>query len=120
MESSTRKGNISTFMTIIAFSAIIFLLVVVAKMMLPDGIRAGKYNNPNVARQVIKGTIFDRNGRALAMDIPQQNLYVSTSEDNALISEILSLYLNTTPSAIQSKLSNSRETEILIQRNLSN
>ncbi|MCF0262714.1 MAG: hypothetical protein HUK23_07370 [Sphaerochaetaceae bacterium] len=119
MASSTKKGNISNFMIIIAFSALIILLVIIAQMMLPNGIRAGKYNNPSVARQVIRGTIYDRNGRALAMDVPQQNLYVSTNSDNnALIAEILSLYLNTTPSVILSKLANSRDSEVLIQEGL--
>ena len=62
MGSSTSKGNISTFMLVVSLLAILVIAVVITELMLTDGVRAGRYNNPNVASKVVRGTIYDRNG----------------------------------------------------------
>lgn len=106
MGSSTSKGNISTFMLVIALVFLIVAAGVITELMLTDGVRAGRYRNPNVASKVVRGTIYDRNGRALALEISKNRLYVSPStvKDIDTFSQILSIHLNRTPGEIASML----------------
>ncbi len=81
---------------------------------------AGKYNNPVVATTVIGGTIYDRNKRVLAMDVPQYDVYIdSTYTNQDLVAQILSLHLNMSPDEISKKISNTTENLVLIKHNIS-
>ncbi len=119
MGSSTSKGNISTALLVITIIAIAILVGVLAELMITNGVRAGKYNNPNVATQVVRGTIYDRNGRPLAIEVPENNLYLNTTENLDTLSQILAVNLSRTPSEILSILDEADVSEpVLIQRNL--
>ena len=73
--------------------------------MVSDKARAGKYVNPYVASQVVRGTIYDRNGRALAMEVPRTNVYVNSETRNAQdISQILAAHTGKTPDEIVSAI----------------
>lgn len=102
MGSSTSKGNISTFMLVVSLLAIIVIAGVITELMLTDGVRAGRYNNPNVASKVVRGTIYDRNGRALALEITKNRLYLVPDEvrEKEAIAQVLSIHLNRTPSEL--------------------
>ena len=99
MGSSTSKGNISTFMLVIAVLAIVVIAAVVTELMLTDGVRAGRYNNPNVASKVVRGTIYDRNGRALALEITKNRLYLVPEEvtEKEIVAQVLSIHLDIAP-----------------------
>ena len=99
MGSSTSRGNISTFMLVIALLAIVVIAAVITELMLTDGVRAGRYNNPNVASRVVRGTIYDRNGRALALEIAENRLYIVPDEvtEKEIVAQVLSIHLGRTP-----------------------
>ncbi len=88
---------------------LIFMVVAVAfiaELMVSNGVRAGKYVNPNVATQVVRGTIFDRNGRALALEVPRYNVYAEMTEENLeAASQILAIHTHKTPGEMLSILS---------------
>ena len=101
MGSSTSKGNISVFMLVVAILVIAVLVVVLAELMISNGVRSGKYSNPNVATHVVRGTIYDRNGRVLALEVPRTTVLVKKSSRNIeAIAQVLSIAANTTPDAI--------------------
>ncbi|MBR2281005.1 MAG: hypothetical protein IJ863_00120 [Spirochaetales bacterium] len=105
MGSSTSKGNISTALLVLTLLSIAALVVGLALLMVSDGVRAGRYVNPDVASQVVRGTIYDRNGRALAMEVPENNIYVSSSDYNDVVAQILAVHLGSTPGEILSLIS---------------
>lgn len=101
--------------------ALVFLIVaagVITELMLTDGVRAGRYRNPNVASKVVRGTIYDRNGRALALEVSKNRLYVTPAsvKDIDTFSQILSIHLDRTPGEITSMLGSaaSRNARVLL------
>ena len=96
--------------------ALLFLIVaagVITELMLTDGVRAGRYRNPNVASKVVRGTIYDRNGRALALEVSENRLYVTPDriKDTEIFSQILSLYLDKTPGEIAAMLASKADAD---------
>ncbi len=89
-----------------------------AVLMISGGVRAGRYVNPNVAAQVIRGTIYDRNGRALAMDVPQTSIYLSESDYTETIAQILAVNLNLTPDEILAKMGSANGEQTLIMEDV--
>lgn len=69
MASSKQKGNIAPFLLFVSLVFFAIILVLGAVYMFPDGIKSGKYVNPNVATRVLQGSVFDRNGRTLSAEI---------------------------------------------------
>ncbi len=86
-------------MLVIALLAMAVIAAVVTELMLTDGVRAGRYNNPNVASKVVRGTIYDRNGRALALEITKNRLYLVPEEvtEKEIMAQVLSIHLDITP-----------------------
>ena len=107
MSSSTNKGNISNLLFTLVCIALAALVTVLARLMVGDGLRTGRYMNPNVATKVVGGTIYDANGRILAMDVPIYNVYANHNCSEVAI-QILSLHLDMTPDEITSKLAESK------------
>ena len=99
-------------MLVIALLCLLVLACVITELMLTDGVRAGRYNNPNVATKVVRGTIYDRNGRALALEIPKNRLYIEPQvKEKDIMSQVLSLYLGMTPGEILEVINRAEETE---------
>ncbi len=87
--------------------------------MLTDSVKSNQYINPKVATTVIGGTIYDKNNRVLAMDVPKYDVYVDPSYDSLdVLSQVLSLHLNMTPDEVLSKLKQTDESLILLKENL--
>ena len=102
MGSSTSKGNISIFLLVIALLVIMVLIVILAELMISDGVRSGKYINPNVATHVVRGTIYDRNGRVLALEVAKTAVLVKKDSANTdEIAQILSISTGFTPDEIK-------------------
>ena len=70
MSSVPQKGNISRLLLAVTLLAVISVLVIVASRIFSFGIRSGKYVNPIVASHVVEGTVYDRSGRPLSMQVP--------------------------------------------------
>ena len=101
MGSSTSKGNISVFMLVVALLVIVILVVILAELMISNGVRSGKYSNPNVATHVVRGTIYDRNGRVLALEVPSTTVLVRKNSRNIeAIAQIVSIAADATPDEI--------------------
>ena len=96
-------------MLVIALLAIIVIAAVITELMLTDGVRAGRYNNPNVASKVVRGTIYDRNGRALALEVPKNRLYLVPDDitEKEIVAQILSIHLEKTPGELLTGLNRS-------------
>ncbi len=73
--------------------------------MLFDQPQSKTYHNPEVAESVVRGTIYDRNGRILAIERPYWGVYLHLNmiEDLALVSEVIAPYVQMSPSEIQLK-----------------
>lgn len=107
-------------MSIIGFSILAVLFCCLTRLMVTDKTATGRYDNPNVASQVVRGTIYDRNGRALAMEVPQYNLYIkSDCDDFDEVSQILSLHLDLTPDAIKAKAARQSSNLVLLAKDIS-
>lgn len=100
-------------MLVIALLGLLIVAGVITELMLTDGVRAGRYNNPNVATKVVRGTIYDRNGRALALEIPKNRLYIGDNvRDKDIMAQVLSLYLGQTPGEILEIIDTAQETGV--------
>jgi cell division protein FtsI (penicillin-binding protein 3) len=119
MGSSTNKGNISGLLFTLSWICLMIIGIFVARLMLGSS-SAGKYDNPKVAQTVIGGTIYDKNKRILAMDVPQYDVYVDpTYSDLDLLAQVLSLHLNMSPDDILSKITSSQDSMVLLAQDLS-
>ncbi len=88
--------------------------------MLTDKVIFGQYNNPKVATTVIGGTIYDRNNRILAMDVPKYDVYVDPSYSELdVLTQVLSLHLNMTPDEISNQLVQKEDSLILLKSEVS-
>ncbi|MDD2396109.1 MAG: penicillin-binding transpeptidase domain-containing protein, partial [Sphaerochaeta sp.] len=63
------------------------------------------YNNPQVASQVVRGTIYDRNQRILAIQTPYWGVYLHLNaiKDMQLVSEVIAPFVQMNPQEIQNK-----------------
>jgi len=61
------------------------------------------YRNPEVAQNVVRGTIYDRNQRILAIQTPYWGVYLHLNqvEDMQLVSEVLAPFVQMSPAEIQ-------------------
>lgn len=97
-------------MLVIAILVITVLIFILAELMISNGVRSGKYGNPNVATHVVRGTIYDRNGRVLALEVPQTAVLVRKDSPHAeTIAQIVSISANTTPAEILRAIASSSE-----------
>ena len=88
-------------MLVVAILVIAVLVVILAELMISNGVRSGKYSNPNVATHVVRGTIYDRNGRVLALEVPRTTVLVRKNSRNIeAIAQIVSIAADATPDEI--------------------
>lgn len=115
MGSSTNKGNISNLMTVITTLAIVLIVVILASVMVINAYGPGRYKDPVVASHVVRGTIHDRNGRILAMEVPANNLYIKADPGNAdMMSQILASAAGFTPDSVKSAIASAQEGTIIL------
>ena len=106
-------------MLVVALLVITILIVVLAELMIADGVRSGKYSNPNVATHVVRGTIYDRNGRVLALEVPQTTVLVrKDSSHKETIAQVVSISANKTPDEILHAIDSSSDTFVPIASEL--
>ena len=106
-------------MLVVAILVIAVLVVILAELMISNGVRSGKYSNPNVATHVVRGTIYDRNGRVLAMEVPKTTVLVKKSSRNIeAIAQIVSIAAGSTPDEILHVIDTSTEDFVPVASNL--
>ena len=119
MGSSTSKGNISVFLLVVALLVIAVLIGILAELMISNGVRSGKYSNPNVATHVVRGTIYDRNGRVLALEVPKTSVLVNKDSLNIdAVAQIVSIAAGTTPAEIIRTIDASSDSLVMVASNL--
>ena len=92
---------------IIAFIALVgaFFLILAVRfgfLMLPGTNQAKHYDDPIVAERVVRGTIYDRNGRILAIQTPYWGVYFHLNQikDLPLVSEVVAPFVQLSPAEI--------------------
>lgn len=119
MSSSSEKGNISPFLLVLSFIAILALLISFAKMMVFQNLSSGKYRDPNVAGKIVEGNIYDVNGKTLSMQVPVYNIFfdlgrMSSAElDDAC--NLVALYTDLKSSDIQRRCNNSKTSFFMVE-----
>ena len=106
-------------MLAIALIVIVIVIAVLAELMISNGVRSGKYSNPNVATHVVRGTIYDRNGRILALEVPKTTVLVEKDSKNLeTIAQIVAISANKTPGDILHAVESSTDSTVQIAANL--
>ncbi len=104
-------------MTFLACAAIVLIVAILASVMVINGFGPGRYRDPVVASHVVKGTIHDRNGRVLAMEVPANNLYIRADRENeALISQILASAAGIAPDTVIAAIEKAEESAFILLR----
>ena len=84
------------------------ILIRLGFLMLVDRPRTKAYDNPKVAERVVRGTIYDRNQRILAIQTPYWGVYfhLNAIKDLQLVSEVVAPYVQMSPQAIMQRAAN--------------
>jgi cell division protein FtsI (penicillin-binding protein 3) len=104
MATSPKHTYIQFFTVLIALILGIFFIRL-AILMIFDQPKAKIYHDPEVAENVVRGTVYDRNGRILAIERPYWGVYLHLNmiDDMNLVSEVIAPYVQMSPSEIQLK-----------------
>ena len=91
--------------TVLVFA---LLLIRVACIILGDGASLKAYHNPEVAKTVVRGTIYDRNGKILAIQTPYYGLYFHLTQikDLQKAAEVVAPYVGMNPDQIKIQAAN--------------
>ncbi|MCR5760992.1 MAG: hypothetical protein K6F82_03190 [Sphaerochaetaceae bacterium] len=96
MSSSNQKSNIAGILTVVSILAVTALLILAFYDVFSGEMRTGKYMDPQVASTVVEGTVYDRDNRILAMEVPVYDVYINMEGiDNTkldMLSQTLSFY----------------------------
>lgn len=97
-----------SYIRLLCLLCIIFLGILLLRLgflMLFDRTPVKTYTNPNVAKQVVRGTIYDRNQRILAIQTPYWGVYLHLNavKDLQLVSEVIAPFVQMNPQEIQNK-----------------
>lgn len=118
MVSSPKRRFYYFFLIGILLIQLLLLSRVVYIIMTEDGERK-IYQNPEIASQVVRGTIYDRNGRILAMETPYWScaFLLRNIPDLSLAAELVAPYTGLAPQQVLAICEN-YSTYALIQRRL--
>ncbi len=118
MVSSPKRRFYCFFLSCIILAQLLLLSRVIYIVMSEDQERK-VYQNPEIASQVVRGTIYDRNGRIFAMETPYWScaFLLKNIPDMQLAAELVSPYTGLTPQQVLSICEN-YSTYALVQRRL--
>ncbi|MDY4610302.1 MAG: penicillin-binding protein 2 [Sphaerochaetaceae bacterium] len=118
MVSSPKRRFYCFFLSCIILAQLLLLSRVVYIVMTEDQQRR-VYQNPEIASQVVRGTIYDRNGRIFAMETPYWScaFLLKNIPDLQIAAELVSPYTGLAPQQVLSICGN-YSTYAMIQRKL--
>ena len=92
MSTSPNHRHINLFIALIGV-ALLVLAIRFGVLMLKHFQSDKRYEDPVVADRVVRGTIYDRNGRILAIQTPYWGVYfhLNKIKDLELVSEVVAL-----------------------------
>ncbi len=104
MATSPKHSYIRFFAVVVAL-LLGLILVRLAFLTLHNPIASKPYTNPQVASKVVRGTIYDRNHRILAIQTPYWGVYfhLNAIKDLQLVSELVAPYVQMSPQQVQDK-----------------
>lgn len=107
MTTSPNHRHITFFIALVGV-ALLGLAIRFGVLMLKDLKRAKRYEDPVVAERVVRGTIYDRNGRILAIQTPSWGVYfhLTRIRDLELVSEVVAPFVRMSPSEIIERTKN--------------
>ncbi len=97
----------------------VFLLAQCIRIVVKGAQPQASYDDPQVAQDVVRGTIYDRNGKILAMETPTWAcvFFLREIPDIVLASELAAPYVGMTPLQIQ-KLCEGRTNYVMVNRKI--
>ncbi len=101
MSTSPNHRHIKAFLALIG-ALLLVLVVRFGVLMLFNPPKSKQYDNPVVAERVVRGTIYDRNGRILAIQTPYWGVYfhLNKIKDLELVSEVVAPFVQMSPTEI--------------------
>ena len=96
------------FFTLLIILLFVIVLIRLGFIMLPLYQQTKTYENPKVAQRVVRGTLYDRNQRILAIQTPYWGVYfhLNAIDDLQFVSEVVAPYVQMSPQAIMQRASN--------------
>ncbi len=103
--ATSPKHSYIRFFTVVVALLLGLILVRLAFLTLQDQSQSKTYTNPQVASKVVRGTIYDRNHRILAIQTPYWGVYfhLNAIKDLQLVSELVAPYVQMSPQQVQDK-----------------
>lgn len=118
MSSSSQKSNIAGILTVVSVIAITVLLILAFYDVFSGEMRSGKYMDPQVSSTVVEGTVYDRDNRILAMEVPVYDVYINLDGiDNTqldMLAQTLSFYCSYTQKQILNLCNKSESLKVFI------
>lgn len=103
--ATSPKHSYIRLMCLLCITFLGIFLLRLGFLMLFNQTKSKSYNNPQVASQVVRGTIYDRNQRILAIQTPYWGVYLHLNaiKDLQLVSEVIAPFVQMNPQEIQNK-----------------
>ncbi|MDD3059224.1 MAG: penicillin-binding protein 2, partial [Sphaerochaeta sp.] len=103
--ATSPKHSYIRFFTVVVALLLGLILVRLAFLTLQDQSQSKTYTNPQVASKVVRGTIYDRNHRILAIQTPYWGVYFHLNyiKDLQVVSELVAPYVQMSPQQVQDK-----------------
>jgi len=103
--ATSPKCTYIRFFTILIILLFSIILIRLGFLMLFNRSISKNYENPKVATRVVRGTIYDRNQRILAIQTPYWGVYfhLNAIQDLQLVSEVVAPYVQMSPQAIMDR-----------------
>jgi cell division protein FtsI (penicillin-binding protein 3) len=100
--ATSPKRPLIAFLTIAVLILLAIIFIRVALLMLSGRTSIRRYQDPPVAQQVVRGTVYDRNGRILAIETPYWGVFFHLNRitDLRLVAEATAPYLGMNPDQI--------------------
>ncbi len=103
--ATSPKHSYIRFFTVLVALLLGLVLVRLAFLTLKEQSQSKTYTNPQVASKVVRGTIYDRNHRILAIQTPYWGVYfhLNAIKDLQMVSEFIAPYVQMSPQQVMDK-----------------
>ena len=118
--ATSPKRSYYRFFIIITLLVMLILLIRIGYIIYAHAPLRKNYDDPVVSSQVVRGTIYDRNGKILAIQTPYWGVYfhLKAIEDLQLVCELVAPYVGMSPDQVQAQ-ADKYTTYALIKRRIS-
>lgn len=102
MDTSPNRSYYRFFLSL-TLLLLLILLMRIGFVIYSQGPQRKTYQNPLVSKEVVRGTLYDRNGKILAIQTPYWGVFfhLTMIEDLTLVSEVVAPFVGMSPTQIQ-------------------